>query len=231
MPAMSTARGTRSFLARLRADQRAVVIVEFAYSLPILMALAFSSVELTNLAIANMRVSQITMGVADNLSRAMQSVPMQDPQLREVDINDALLGGDIQGGTAIPILTHGRIVLSNLHRNAAGNQTILWQRCKGMLTGAESRYGVQGATQGTTPGFTGMGTSPNVVQAPDGTDVIFAEVTYNYRPIVGAWALGNFTIRRESAYLVRDNRERIAPINPNPRATESFCNVYNSTWS
>ena len=231
MPDLSIMRPVRALLTRLRADQRAVVIVEFANSLPILMALAFSSVELTNLAIANMRVSQITMGVADNLSRAMQSVPMQDPQLREVDINDALLGGDIQGGTAIPILTQGRIVLSSLHRNAAGNQTILWQRCKGMLTGGESRYGVQGATQGTTPGFTGMGASPNVVQAPDGTDVIFAEVTYNYRPIVGAWALGNFTIRRESAYLVRDNRERIAPINPAPAATASACNVFNSTWS
>jgi hypothetical protein len=207
-----------------------VVIVEFAYSLPILMALAFSSVELTNLAIANMRVSQITMGVADNLSRAMQSVPMQDPQLREVDINDALLGADIQGGTAVPILTHGRIVLSNLHRNSSGNQTILWQRCKGVLTGAGSRYGVQGATQGTTAGFTGMG-SPTVIQAPDGTDILFAEVTYNYRPLVGAWALGNFTIRRESAYLVRDNRERIAPINPSPTASVSACNVHNSTWT
>lgn len=231
MPAMSTTRPLHAMLSRLRADQRAVVIVEFAYSLPILMALAFSSVELTNLAIANMRVSQITMGVADNLSRAMQSVPMNDPQLREVDINDALLGADIQGGTAVPILTQGRIVLSNLNRNAAGNQTILWQRCKGELTGAQSRYGVQGATQGTTPGFTGMGASPNVVQAPDGTDVIFAEVTYNYRPLVGAWALGTFTIRRESAYLVRDNRQRVAPINPAPTATESRCDTYNSTWT
>ena len=231
MPDVNTNSSLRTLLARLRADQRAVVIVEFAYSLPILMALAFSSVELTNLAIANMRVSQITMGVADNLSRAMQSVPMSDPQLREVDINDALLGGDIQGGTAVPILTQGRIVVSSLSRNASGNQTILWQRCKGMLTGAQSRYGVQGATQGTTPGFTGMGASPNVVQAPDGSDVIFAEVTYNYRPLVGTWALGTFTIRRESAYLVRDNRQRVAPINPAPAATASACNVYNSTWS
>ncbi len=231
MPDLSMARPARRFLARLRADRRAVVIIEFAYALPVLMTLAFSSVELTNLAIANMRVSQITMGVADNLSRAMQSVPMTNPQLREVDVNDALLGADIQGGTAVPILTRGRIVLSNLHRNASGNQTILWQRCKGTLTGAQSRYGVQGATQGTTPGFTGMGSSPTVIQAPDGTDIVFAEVTYNYQPVVGAWALGTFTIRRESAYLVRDNRERIAPINPSPAATVSACNVYNSTWS
>lgn len=218
-----------NFLRRLRRDKQAVVVVEFAYSLPILMSLAFTSVELTNLAIANMRVSQITMAVADNLSRAMQAVPVNDPQLREVDINDALLGASIQGGTGVPILTRGRIVISNLNRNAGGNQNILWQRCKGTLTGAQSIYGVQGATQGTTPGFTGMGTP--VVTAPTGSDVIFAEVTYNYVPIVGTWALGTFRIRREAAYLVRDTRQQIAPINPNPSATVAACNTFNSTFT
>jgi Flp pilus assembly protein TadG len=64
-----------------------VALIEFAYSMPILMLLGFTGVELANLAIASMRVSQITMTVADNLSRAKQTVPLGLPQLREVDIN------------------------------------------------------------------------------------------------------------------------------------------------
>ena len=220
-----------ALLQRLREDTRAVVLIEFAYSLPILMLLAFSAIEATSLAIANMRVSQITMTVADNLSRAMQTVPVQDPELREVDINDALLGAKIQGGASVPILTKGRIVISSLNRRTDGNQQILWQRCKGELQGAESRYGVQGDRQGVKAGFTGMGTG-TVIQAPAGSDVIFAEVTYKYQPLVGSWALGNFTIRREAAFLVRDTRKQIAPTNPSPAANRSNCGAgsYVSTF-
>jgi Flp pilus assembly protein TadG len=208
----------------------AIMLIEFAYSLPILMTLAFSSLELTNLALANMRISQIAMTVADNLSRAKQSVPLGLPQLREVDINDALLGARIQGGSRLNVLTSGRIVVSSLQQNASNKQRIFWQRCKGTLTGANSNYGAEGATEGTTPGFTGMGVGANKVQAAAGSAIIFAEVTYDYEPLVGSWALGNFRIRREAAYYVRDDRDLTQVYNPSPAATASACNVYDSTF-
>ena len=227
---MLSTRTARRFLGRLRRDDRAIMLIEFAYSLPILMSLAFTSVELTNLAIANMRVSQIAMTVADNLSRAKQSVPLGLPQLREVDINDALLGARIQGGDRLNILSAGRIVVSSLQQNASNQQRIFWQRCKGALTGSNSAYGVEGATEGTTPGFTGMGAGATRVQAAPGSAIIFAEVTYNYEPLVGAWALGNFRIRREAAYYVRDDRDLTQVYNPAPTATASSCNVHNTTF-
>ncbi len=227
---MLSTRTARRFLGRLRRDDRAIMLIEFAYSLPILMSLAFTSVELTNLAIANMRVSQIAMTVADNLSRAKQSVPLGLPQLREVDINDALLGARIQGGDRLNILSSGRIVVSSLQQNASNRQRIFWQRCKGALTGSNSAYGVEGATEGTTPGFTGMGAGATRVQAAPGSAIIFAEVTYNYEPLVGAWALGNFRIRREAAYYVRDDRDLTQVYNPAPTATASSCNVHNTTF-
>lgn len=204
-----------------------MMLIEFAYSLPVLMMLAFGSTELINLAQANMKVSQTTLTVADNLSRAMQSVPQNAPLLREIDINDALLGANIQGGS-MKILENGRLVVSSLQRNGAGNQTIFWQRCKGILR-VNSAYGVQGATQGTSPGFAGMG-SP-VVQAPAGTAIIFAELTYNYQPLVGSWALGNFQLRKEAAFFVRDTRDLTEqPDNPNPRANASTCDQFNTTF-
>ncbi len=217
------------FLRRLRRDENAIMLIEFAYSLPILMLLAFSSVELANLAVANMRVSQIAMTTADNLSRAKQSVPLGLPQLREVDINDALLGARIQGGSGLNVLTAGRIVVSSLQQNASAKQRIFWQRCKGMLN-APSKYGVEGATEGTTAGFTGMGAGPNKVQAAPGSAIIFTEVTYNYEPLVGAWALGTFQIRREAAFYVRDDRDLTQVYNPSPAATPSSCNVHNTTF-
>lgn len=224
---MPVIRRRRSLRALWR-NRDAIMLIEFAYSLPILMLLAFSSIELANLALANMRVSQIAMTVADNLSRAKQSVPLGLPQLREVDINDALLGAKIQGGS-VNILTNGRIVISSLQQNSSNNQRIYWQRCKGKLNKA-SNYGVQGATQGTTPGFTGMGAGTNKVQAAPNSAIIFAEVTYNYEPLVGAWALGTFQIRREAAFYVRDDRDLTQVYNPSPAATVSSCSTFDDTF-
>lgn len=226
-----TSPARRRPLRALWRNSDAIMLIEFAYSLPILMLLAFSSTELANLAVSNMRVSQIAMTVADNLSRAKQSVPLGLPQLREVDINDALLGARIQGGSRLNILEKGRIVVSSLQQDSSNRQKIFWQRCKGVLTGHNSRYGDEGATEGVTSGFTGMGAGSNKVRAAPGSAIIFAEVTYNYEPLVGSWALGTFQIRREAAFYVRDDRDLTQVYNPSPEATVSACNVYNSTFS
>jgi Flp pilus assembly protein TadG len=224
-------RGVTGLLSRLGRNERGVALIEFAYSMPILMLLGFTGVEVANLAIANMRVSQIAMTVADNLSRAKQSVPLGLPQLREVDINDALLGARIQGSTSLPVLTNGRIIVSSLQRNAGGQQTITWQRCKGILNVA-STYGAQGATQPATgsTGFQGMGSGTGRVQAEAGSAIIFAEVVYDYQPVFGDWLLGAIRLRREAAFYVRDDRDLTQVYNPNPTATVAACNVFNSTF-
>ena len=133
MTSVRVNRHSRRSLRSLWRNNDAVMLIEFAYSLPILMLLAFGSIELANLAISNMRVSQMAMTVADNLSRAKQSVDLNLPRLREVDVNDALLGAKIQGGSGLDVLTNGRIVVSSLQQNAGGKQRIFWQRCKGLL--------------------------------------------------------------------------------------------------
>ena len=75
-----------------------------------------------------------------------------------------------------------------------------------------------------------MGATTPKVQAAAGSAIIFAEVTYDYEPLVGAWALGNFRIRREAAYYVRDDRDLTDISNPNPAATVSNCNIRNTTF-
>ena len=221
----------------MASDQTGSVILEFAFAVPIFMMLSVVALELVNLKLAKMRVSQIAMTVADNLSRAKMSVPLGLPRLREVDVNDTLLGAGAQGGTMIDVLGNGRIVVSSLQRNSAGKQVIAWQRCKGKLA-VTSQYGVQGATQPNsgTGGFQGMGRSNDMVKAEPNSAVIFAEVTYDYNPIISEWLLGKPRLREEAAYYVRDDRDLVGGpaangmYNPSPTAVVSACNLYNDTF-
>ena len=217
---------------KLRACESGVILIEFAYVLPFFVILSFTGIEVAAFAIANMRVSQIAMTVADNMSRIAESVPLTAPQLREVDINDTLLGARIQGGSGMPLFENGRIIVSSLQQNASGRQTIQWQRCKGLLN-VVSAYGAQGATQPNAPattGFQGMGTGTARVQAEANSAVIFVEVTYTYKPLVASALIGPRTLRKEAAFYVRDDRDLTQIFNPNPASSVSTCNLYNTTF-
>lgn len=235
---LKQAAGRFSMLRRcLACDQSGTVIIEFAFTLPIFVLLSLTALELVNLALAHMRVSQIAMTVADNLSRAKTSVPLGLPRLREVDVNDSLLGAGIQGSVVFDVLENGRIVVSSLQRNSSGLQTIAWQRCKGEVNVA-SQYGAQGATQPAsgTSGFQGMGRNSDIVRAEPNSAIIFAEVTYDYKPMIGEWLLGTLRLYKEAAFYVRDDRDLVGGpasngmYNPSPAATASSCNVFNSTF-
>lgn len=230
-------RNLATFRRVLACDQSGAVLVEFAFTVPVFVMLSMTSLELVNLALAHMRVSTIAMTVADNLSRAKTSVPLGLPRLREVDVNDSMLGAGLQSSSMFDVLANGRIIVSSLQRTSDGRQKIAWQRCKGNMVVA-SAYGAEGATQplSGTGGFQGMGRNSNRIQAPANTAVIFAEVAYDYQPIIGEWLLGSLEIRKEAAFYVRDDRDLVGGpasngmYNPAPATTVSACNVFNSTF-
>jgi hypothetical protein len=223
-----------SYLRNLWADQRGAVIIEFAYCLPIFMGLCLTGIELGNMASVNMKVSQLTMTVADNLSRAKQSVPLGLPQFREHDVNDAFVGAQEQGG-ALDVLKNGRIIVSSLQRNASNGQWIAWQRCKG-LKNVVSAYGVEG-TGKTGTAFLGMGTGATAdkVTAPAGAAIIFVELEYTYQPLVSGSLLGPKTMKKEAAFYVRDDRDLVGGgalngvHNPSPSVTPATCNLFTAT--
>lgn len=240
-PARASKRARKRASASLRrllaCDDSGSVVVEFAFSVPIFVLLSLTSFEMINLALAHMRASQIAMTVADNLSRAKTTVPLGLPRLREVDINDTLLGAEIQGGGSFALLENGRIIVSSLQQTSTGQQIIAWQRCKGALDVA-SQYGPEGTLQpatGTT-GFQGMGPPTALVRAPPNSAIIFTEVTYDYRPIIGEWLLGPQLLRKEAAFFVRDDRDLVGGpsangmYNPAPTATVSSCSVFDSSF-
>lgn len=189
-------------VARLWRDQDGVALIEFAYALPLILALGFAGLETANLAAAHLKVSQMGMMVADNAGRVITRVD-------EADINE-VFDGARQIGASIDFNAHGRIVLSSLQDNgltgANNGQWINWQRCMGALSAVKSAYGIEGVGK-TNGNFKGMGKSTNRIQSIPNTAVMFVEITYDYQPLLTGIIPGR-QIRYESAFNVRERIEQ-----------------------
>ena len=192
---------TKRLLRELRHSTSGVAMTEFALSLPVLITLLLGGLELSNLALAHMRVNQIAIHVADNASRVRTTMD-------ESDIYEVFAGAELDG-QSIGFAANGRVILSSLKGNeqtAAANkgQTINWQRCYGSLAGVYSRYGDQGKGNADSSLAAGMGPTGNKIVAEAGTAVMFVEVTYKYQPLIATTFMGTPTLRYESAFNVRE---------------------------
>lgn len=222
-PACAARTGSRiaGVLGALRADCQAISAVEFALVAPVLATMGLGSIELANMQLTYMRISQVAITVADNASRAKQSTTNGGAMMREYDVNDSLTQAEIQY-PGLEIFARGRIIVSSLERNADGGQWIHWQRCRGTYTTGVSQYGTQG-TGATGTAFAGMGTGANLVAADASSAIMFVEVYYPYRPIFFAIGGGAPTIYRAAAMYVRDDRDLSQIYNPAPAATVNSC--------
>jgi hypothetical protein len=224
--------GATRLLRRLWHDTGGLALIEFGYSLPLLLGLSGYGLELANLANANMRISQAANALADNVSRVGLESALAKTQLRESDINDGLIGVTRQSGT-MDIGSRGRVIVSSLERNAAGGQWIRWQRCLGTRPYASS-FGVAG-DGATGTAFPGMGPVTARVTAPDAESaVMFVEIIYDYSPIFSTIYINNRQIRFHASYIVRDKRDLTVNngtgiTNPTPAATPYTCDRFTAT--
>lgn len=229
----------RRLVAALRRDRSGVALTEFAFSLPLVLGIGCYGVETASLATANLRVSQIALNLADNASRVGNMQSDNTTQLREVDINDALIAARLQG-ERIDLTTRGRVTLSSLEEHD-GKQYIHWQRCLGTKSGTnyDSSYGTTRSTDGTAPGASyagtvvadGMGETGAKVTAPPDSGVMFVEINYDYLPVMGRIWLPSATMRIHyvASFVVRDRRVFDQIYNPSPTATRYTCNRYTET--
>ena len=113
-----------------------------------MLGIGLYGIETANLALINLRVSQIALSLADNASRVGTMSTLNTVQLREVDLNDVLQATRLQGA-GIKLTTFGRVTLSSLE-NPSGTQNIHWQRCIGLMrgTGYDSSYGTDVSHRG-----------------------------------------------------------------------------------
>lgn len=213
-------------LARLRDDAGGLALIEFALSMPIVLALGGYGVELSNVALTNLRVSQYALELADSASRIGVDSGLQTYQLREADLNDVLQGVRLDG-RSIGLTTYGRVTLSSLEGQSDGTQLLHWQRCIGLKSESEyaSHYGTPGSGTGgqTVPG---MGDAPNQITAPAGSAVMFVEINYQYQPLFGQLFVKPRIIHYTASFIVRDHRDYSQIYNPAPAATPASCSNY-----
>ncbi|MEG3162574.1 TadE/TadG family type IV pilus assembly protein [Sphingomonas sp. LB2R24] len=232
----------RKFALRFYRDRAGLALIEFALSAPIVLLVGCYGVELANLAIVHMRVSQIALNLADNASRVGAYSNLATQQLREVDVNDILQAARYQGA-GISLTANGRITLSSLENVAQSYDTqpvqrIHWQRCIGAQSGT-SFDGQFKANVATTAGSTAtvndkgydlpLGISDNgstPIMAPGGAGVMYVEINYRTKPLFGAWLAPPRTIHYIASFVVRDRRDYSQMYNPTPTSTPSTCNLY-----
>jgi|EndMetStandDraft_2_1072991.scaffolds.fasta_scaffold20325_3 hypothetical protein len=222
---MKTGNSTlRRFLAALRADNRAVTIIEFAFALPLLIMTFVGGMEVVNIVIVNTRVNQIALALADNASRMKQETVSGAPRIREYDVNQAFRAAEIQGGD-LGLLQKGRLILSSLETNDSGGQWIHWQRCVGSVKTYKSSFGVQGTGGKTGTSLKGVQFDGNVIKAEKDAAIMLAEVVYDYQPLIVDGVMDKMTVRKTFAMGVRDDRDLTGDgiWNVTPASTKNTC--------
>lgn len=182
-------------IASLWRDRRGIAFMEFALALPLLMILILSGIEVANLALTHQQVSRMASVAADNAARYRSSIS-------EADVRKLLLGSRL-ASSGLDVQAHGRLIISSVTENAKKTGfRIRWQRCDGGLKDdgvlVQSAFGPEEAR--TSPqAHRDVG---GMVIAP-GSNVMFAEAYYDYRPIfVGRWA-GPIRIRYQATAMAR----------------------------
>lgn len=198
----------RPWWASLR-DNRGIAMVEFAFIAPIVLLMGVVGIEMANLAVTTMRISQAAAHIADNASRIGDRDDLTSQKVYEGDINDLFIGVRIQVGEELDLYENGRVILSSLERNSDGGQWIHWQRCMGKKV-VNSAYGQEG--EGATgTDFAGMGTTGSELTAAAGEAVMYVEIEYDYQPVINngftAMFLPTAPIRSEAAFYVRGTRD------------------------
>jgi hypothetical protein len=196
----------RSLFSRLRAAQDGVAMVEFAYSLVVIVPLFLGGIELSNYVTTKMRVSQLALHVADNASRIGIDSLLAKPRITEAQINDLFTGAQLQSGT-LDLAANGRVILSSLERMPNDTKHMIrWQRCFGSLDW-DSSYGDAGDDK-----IVAMGPATNQVTAPQDTGVMFVEIAYQYKPLFLSNAMfADRKIHETAAMVVRDDRDYPGP--------------------
>jgi hypothetical protein len=223
-------RGWSRWWRQLRGDRSGVALTEFALSLPLLLTAGLWGTEMANLAIVHMRVNQLAIHIADNGARIGDTSTLENRKIYESDINDLLVGANLQAGN-LKFFDRGRAIISSLEVNEAGNQYIHWQRCKGAKAWT-STYGNAG--DGSVTSLSGIGPAGNQVTAPAGGAVIFVELAYDYQPLVSARFVSSEPIKAIAAFIVRDSRDlsqiyQRIPASPDPVAGCSTFTTYATT--
>lgn len=157
-------------LGRLIRDRRGVSAVEFALVAPLMIALYLGCVEISDGVSADRKVSLVAGAVA-NLTAQVTAISTSD-MTNILDASSAITQPYSAGNLAV--------VVSCLNIDASKNVTVKW---------SETRNGTARGV-GSTYTFESSAEALKVAN----TQLILAEVTYNYTPIFGYSITGTITL-------------------------------------
>lgn len=210
----------RGLFNRLLRSASGLAMTEFALGAPFLMLAGVYGAEEANFVLVHMKINQLASHLADNASRIGDPSQLKFRKIYESDLNDVLIGAQLQAGKSINIYKYGRVIISSLQgkANAAGGppvQYIGWQRCRGAKV-VSSSYGSTASVPAD-----GMGPASAKVTAEENDAVIFVEVRYTYQPLITGSVIPNKEIKAISAFNVRDSRDitqiyQRNPVSPDP---------------
>lgn len=199
---MSWMRSIANLRYRLRRDRSGVAMVEFALVMPFFLGIAMWGIELGYYQFQIMKIEQLSAHVADNASRVGDYSKLQNRKIYESDIDDLLVGANLQAGSQMDLLNHGRIILSSLEMNEDGKQYIHWQRCVGTKN-VTSSYGKEGDVLPNA----GIGPKGSEVPALANDAVMFVEIQYDYTPLISDSFVGTPVISSIASFTVRSSRD------------------------
>ena len=211
-------------LRRLLPSRSGIATTELALSMPFLLTAGLWGVELANFSVVNMRVGQLAAQLADNASRIGDQSVLKDRRIYEADIEDLLMGANIQSGKNLGLFENGRVIISSLEVDSSDNQYIHWQRCLGKKRHSSS-YGT--ANQRLPDG---MGPTGREVIALPGEAVMFVEIAYDYQPLVSSRFIGDPEIASIASFTVRADRDLTKIYQGNPPSEVYACNKYSNPF-
>jgi len=153
---------------RLARDERGVSAVEFAMLLPLMLTLYLGAVEISQGIAADRKVTLVSRTVADLIS--------QVSTVKNADMTNSL---NAAAAVIVPFSSSNlKVTVSSVKIDAQGNATVDWSDT---LNGTVH-------TKGQSV------TLPTALKVPS-TSLIWSEVQYTYRPVIGYVISGTLTLK------------------------------------
>jgi Flp pilus assembly protein TadG len=174
-------------LTSLRRAQEGVAYLEFAITLPFLVAIFLGAVEITRYIILVQKV--------EKASQALSDLVAQSEDITTTQLNQLILaaGQIVQPFDFGP---NGYAIVTSVTRTGTDPAVVNWQYASSGSSGGWTHASLIG-----TPGNTA--TLPTGFTVADRENVIFAEVYYNFSPIIVSSVLGNRTLYKTAIFKPR----------------------------